>query len=47
MSSSTPDFIDELEEIIGSTDKLFVRESQPAIPGIFRYYPGLQVRVNC
>ncbi|OXA61027.1 uncharacterized protein LOC110844172 isoform X1 [Folsomia candida] len=32
MSSSTPDFIDELEEIIGSTDKLFVRESQPAIP---------------
>lgn len=33
LSSATPEFIDELEEIIGNTDKLFVRESQPAIPG--------------
>jgi hypothetical protein len=30
-----PDFVDEIEEIIGMTDKLFIRESQPAIPGVY------------
>jgi hypothetical protein len=34
-SAAMPEFVDEIEEIIGMTDKLFIRESQPAIPGVY------------